>query len=479
LSERIDETAGGGAGAAAVDPAPRRGSGRIFAAGAIAFALIALLMVWLTRDDGYEYKFVFENAGQLVKGDLVRIGGTPVGDINAIELTDDGRAEVTVAVDDDFAPLHRGTTAVIRAQGLVGTANRYIDVSPAPGFKPELADGAVIEGDKTQAIVELDQLFNTLDPKTRKGLDHFIQGFADWYAGKETQANKSAQYLSPALAGGSRFFRELNRDSEVLAELLIESSKALGAISERNEDLTGLVDNTGATLAALSSDTESLRQALVDLPPALRQGQKTFAALRGPAIDQLEQFVVESEPAARAFPEFFRRLRPFAANAVPAFEKLTKTFKSPGAGNDLYDTMRDLPPLSKMADKAFPRAQRSLRESTPIFGFIRPYVPDLVSWLRNFGGAMAPYDANGHYARSLPVFDAYNFVDDADGGHLELKPLAQRGRGANLSTGNLRRCPGSAARPPADGSAPFVDMGELSNADCDPTQVIGGAGGTP
>jgi len=85
---------------------------------------------------------------------------------------------------------------------------------------------------------------------------------------------------------------------------------------------------------------------------------------------------------------------------------------------------------------------------------------------------MAPYDANGHYARSTPVFDAFNFTDDADGGSLTPKPAAERGSSPNLSTGNLRRCPGSGAAAPADGSAPFVDMGELANPDCDPSQVI-------
>jgi phospholipid/cholesterol/gamma-HCH transport system substrate-binding protein len=474
LSERIDETPRGGAGTAAAGSSSMRDSGRMLAVGAIVFTLLALLFVWLLRDDGHEYKLVFDNAGQLVKGDLVRVGGTPVGDINAIELTDDGRAEVTVSVNEDYAPFHQGTTAIIRAQGLVGTANRYIDVSPAPNFKPELGDGAVIQGDKTKSIVELDQLFNTLNPKTRDGLDHFIHGFADWYAGQEKNANTSAKYFAPALVSGRRLFAELNRDSETLQELLTESSKAFGAISDRSDDLTGFVSNAGETIAAVSADTESLNQVLVNLPPALNQGSKTFAALRGPALDELERFVVESEPAAKVLPGFLRRFRPFIANSVPVFKQLSATFKGPGAGNDLYDTLRDLPPLAKRADTAFPRAQRSLRQSTPIFSFIRPYTPDLVSWLRNFGAAMAPYDANGHYVRSLPVFDAFNFVDDADGGHLEYKEPGARGTSPNLSTGNLRRCPGAAAPAPADGSAPFVDTGDLANADCDPSQVIGG-----
>jgi phospholipid/cholesterol/gamma-HCH transport system substrate-binding protein len=472
LTERIDETPGDGSGAAVVDPAPAPRTGRLLAGGALALAVLALLLIFLTRDSSHEYKLVFENAGQLVKGDLVRIGGSPVGEIDAIELTDDGRAEITAAVDDDYAPLHAGTTAVIRAQGLVGTANRYVDVSPAPNFKEPLEDGATIEGDSTRSIVELDQLFNTLDPKTRDGLDHVLQGFADYYSGKEGQGNKTARYFPPALASFQRLFSELNRDSDSLQELLVESSKAFSQVSDRKGDLTNLVTNAADTTAALSSDTESLRRALVNLPPALRQGRETLASLRGPAIDDLERFVLASEEPARVLPGFLRKLRPFVSRSVPTFGRLSAMFNTKGKGNDLYDAMRDLPPLAKLADGAFPRAQKALRDSTPIFSFIRPYTPDLVSWLKSFGGAFAPYDANGHYARTVAVFDAYEFVDDAEGGHLVPKSLEQRGDSPNLRTGQLRRCPGAVA-PSPDGSAPFVDTGDLANADCDPSQVVG------
>jgi hypothetical protein len=41
----------------------------------------------------------------------------------------------------------------------------------------------------------------------------------------------------------------------------------------------------------------------------------------------------------------------------------------------------------------------------------------------------------------------------------------------DLKFGNLRRCPGAATAPPADGSAPFVDNGALPGSDCDPSEV--------
>ena len=455
------------------EPARLHGrGGRLPALAALLLVLAITLLLVLGGGDKHSYRLLFENAGQLVRGDIVRVGGNPIGTVTGIELAPDGRAEVTVSVEEDWAPLHRGTSATIRAQSLIGVANRYVEVHPGPNFREPLDDGAVIDSDNTTAIVELDQLFNTLDPPTRRGLESVIQGFADWYEGKEREANRSARYFAPSLAATTRLVEELNRDSRAFEDFLVETADTMGALSERRTELTELVGNMGATFRAIATDTESLGQAIEELPPALREGSDTFVALR-PALGDLERFVEGSAPAARALPGFMRELRPFLQRSVPTFRRLRVMFGSPGEGNDLHDALRDLPPLERLSRTVLPRSQRSLRESTPIFSFARPYVPDLTAWLRSFGQSMASYDANGHYARAMAVFDAFQFEEDAEGGHLDPKAPAERGRSPYLSLGNLRRCPGAAAAAPADGSAPFVDAGELANADCDPSQVPG------
>jgi phospholipid/cholesterol/gamma-HCH transport system substrate-binding protein len=438
----------------------------------LALALAIVLFLFVGRDGSHSYRFVFENAGQLVRDDVVRIGGTPAGSVTGIELSSDSRAEVEVSVKDEFAPLHRGTTATIRAQSLIGIANRYVDIHPGPNFRPALDDGAVVDSDNTTSIVELDQLFNALDPPTRRGLQGLIQGFADWYQGKERQANRSAHYFAPSVVAATRLVKELNRDSRTFEEFLLETSNAMGALADRRRELTDLVGNAGETQRALAADTNSLSQALSELPPALHQGSETFAALR-PGLDDLERLLVATRPVAPKLAPFFRRLRPFTERSVPTFRQLKLLFGRPGAGNDLHDAMRDLPPLARLTRRSLGSSRQALKDSLPMFSFARPYVPDLTAWLRSFGGAMATYDANGHYARAMPIFDAFHFVDDAQGGHLEPKSPAARGASPYLSTGNLRRCPGAAARSPSDGSAPFVDSGELANPDCDPSQTPG------
>jgi phospholipid/cholesterol/gamma-HCH transport system substrate-binding protein len=106
-----------------------------------------------------------------------------------------------------------------------------------------------------------------------------------------------------------------------------------------------------------------------------------------------------------------------------------------------------------------------------VFEFARPYIPELVGWFRDFGMGSANYDANGHYARIQPIFNAFQF-NDTPVAPPQLVPLPVAQRLDGLQTGILRRCPGAASQPAVDGSAPFRDAG--GNLDCDPTQVVAG-----
>jgi hypothetical protein len=80
-------------------------------AGALVLLAVIVVAVLLFRGDGgYRVTAEFVNAGQLVKGNEVKAGGSTVGSVKDIDVTDDGRAKVTLAIsDDDYAPLREGT----------------------------------------------------------------------------------------------------------------------------------------------------------------------------------------------------------------------------------------------------------------------------------------------------------------------------------------------------------------------------------
>jgi phospholipid/cholesterol/gamma-HCH transport system substrate-binding protein len=437
----------------------------MFALGALLVTAAVLALVVASGGGSQRYRVILQNAGLLVHGDLVRVGGVQAGQVESLELTDDGRAAVTLSLDDRYTPLHAGTTVTVRASGIATVTGRFVDISPGPSFRPKLAAGASIPADRTTPIVDIDQL------PTRRSVQKVLSGFATWYDGREPQANQSARYFAPALQSATHLFDALNKDSATLEQFIVQTGDALGAIAKRRDKLTALVSNTRATAHALGSDNQSLSQALQNLPPALREGSAAFAAVR-PALTDLQSLLDASDPVSRRLGPFFARLRPVSKSAVPVFQDFRLLFDQPGASNDLLDALKDLPALARLTGKSFPQAEKALGDATPVLSFIRPYAPDLVSFLRSFGSAAGTYDANGHYARTVPVFDAFSFTDDPAGGTLAQKTQGERGRSPYLTFGNLRRCPGTSLPAPSDASAPFVDSGELAKPDCDPTQTI-------
>ncbi|MEV4422822.1 MlaD family protein [Patulibacter sp. NPDC049589] len=438
--------------------------------GAVVVLVVVGAVLLLRGDPSHPYRLIFQNSSQVVKGGTVRIGGTQVGTISSIDLTADDRAEVRITVSGDFAPLRRGATAVVRSQGTAGVASRYVDVSPGSGLEPALRDGATIPVEQTQSQVELDQLFASFDGRTRAGLQKTIRGFAQWYAGREVQGGQSAQRLPKAMKALRTFAADVDAQSAQFEKLVVTSSRAMGALAQERDQLTGLVGGAAKTVDAIGADTRALNSALADTPQMLAQGSDALKDLRG-SLPDLRGLVDASDVPSRRLTPFLRELRPVVDAAVPVFRDLRQVVDRPGTGNDLLDGLKDLPTVEKASRTAFPAGTAALKTSTPMLSFIRPYGPDLMSWFGSFGQAAGTYDANGHYVAAMPEFDAYALQDDAQGGTLVPKAPADRGRSDALSTGNLKRCPGSASGALPDGSGPFVDQGELANADCDPAET--------
>jgi phospholipid/cholesterol/gamma-HCH transport system substrate-binding protein len=98
----------------------------------------------------------------------------------------------------------------------------------------------------------------------------------------------------------------------------------------------------------------------------------------------------------------------------------------------------------------------------PILDFLRPYTPELTSWISHFGQISANYDANGHYVRVSVAADRFR----NDGSQLTPYPAGTPGLSDYTKVGT-NRCPGSATQQASDASNPFLDDG----IDCDPSLV--------
>src|SRR4051795_7091138 len=133
---------------------------RIVALAALAVAAVVVVVLLLMRSS-YHVDAVFTNASQLVKGDRVTVAGEPIGTVHDISLTANGRAMVRMDIDGKYAPLRRGTRAIVRQASLSGEANRHIELELAPNGAPDIPSGGVLPASSTTSSGELDPLFAT------------------------------------------------------------------------------------------------------------------------------------------------------------------------------------------------------------------------------------------------------------------------------------------------------------------------------
>ena len=240
-----------------------------------------------------------------------------------------------------------------------------------------------------------------------------------------------------------------------------ETSRALGAIDAQSARLTDLIAQGKTTAGALASDNSSLSEGLQDLPSALSEGSQAFRHLREQALPSLAKLVDATGQVTEPLSTFLPELNPVLSEARPTLAQLADMFNTNGQP-DLYQALVKLPALATQVQADFPRAITTLDKSTPIFDFVRPYIPDLVAWVDNWDGIFGPYDANGHYARSVPVFD--DFTANGAGALTQVAPFA-RGLESTVSHYNYSRCPGGAA----DGATQWTSSG----AACNPSEQVG------
>ena len=455
--------------------------GRVAAVGAVVIVLVALAVILLGGGNSYTIKAVFVNASQIVSGDLVQVSGSSIGTVSDIRLTSNGQAELTLDIKDShFNPLRRGTTATIREVSLSGIANRYVDLMLGPAGGAPIRNGGILPTTVTTSQVDLDQIFNTLDAPTRKGLQNFIQGSAQQYNGKGPEAQKAFVYLNPAIATSSMLFAEINRDTNKFTNFIVKNGNLVSDLASRSSDLSGLVRNLGQTTAALAAQRNNLGLSIQRLPGFMSLANTTFVNLRS-ALDDLKPLVDATRPVAPKLQQLLLQLRPLAQDAVPTVRDLANIVSRPGANNDLTELTRLGVPLAnatirpifangKTRPGAFPVTVTALNGSTPELAVARPYAVDLTGWFEGFSHP-GIIDANGSASRIVSVINGLSASDSGVVNGLPLQDqltkitsLLSSGQSSSpLTTGQGDRCPGSMER----GALWFPESG----FPCNPSQV--------
>lgn len=185
------------------------------------------------------YRVVMSDVSGLESGDVVRIAGVRVGQVDGFSVVNDGDAvnQVVVAFHvDDAQSLTDATQVLIRYENLLG--DRYLELQQPAGEGNPLPAGAVIPVDRTTPALDLDVLLN---------------GFRPLFRGLEpAQVNELASNLIATLQGRGGTVESLLAKTGSLTNGLADDSKAI----------TSLIDNLDVLLGSLDSRDAQLRQTI-------------------------------------------------------------------------------------------------------------------------------------------------------------------------------------------------------------------------
>jgi ABC-type transporter Mla subunit MlaD len=342
-----------------------------------------LLFLWITfggptpfKAKSYEIEVPFNEATQLAQQSDVRISGVSVGKVQDIVLAPNGKqALAKVAIDDKYAPIPRGTRAILRTKTLL--AETYIELTPGNRNGPVLADGATLPEANIAESVQLDEIFRTFNPQTRAAFQSWQQEASKAIAGRGADLSYAFAQLEPSFTQFDRIFRQLDSQRLAVNRLFSNGATSLEALRGRQGELAGLIRNSNTvftTAAARDRDIEALFRAFPtfqDESKLTLNRLKTFAVDADPVMQQLVPVAEQLSPTLIALSKlapqakgFFEGLEPVIAHAPTGFSAARKLFRD------------QFPPLLRALDPF-------LRNLNPVITGLGLYKHELTATMAN------------------------------------------------------------------------------------------------
>jgi virulence factor Mce-like protein len=362
-----------------------------------------LLFLWMSfggavplKPEGYRVNVAFPEATTLATEADVRIAGVSVGKVRALEVDGDrNRTVATIELDREFAPLRADSVAQLRQKTLLGET--YVELTPGHG--KALPEGGRLADAKVADSVQLDEIFDSLDPETRKAFRGWQQELAKGIEGRGRDFNDALGTLPGFAADGSDVLGVLDSQEAALQRLVKNTGVTFAALTENEQQLQTLITSSQRVFEATGSRNDALAESVRILPTFLDESKATLA--------RLETFSTDTRPLVQD-------LRPVAVDLKPTLADLRAT------APHLEKFFRDLDPLIEASKKGMPAARETIEGAEPLLERLHPFLGELnpilqymemsqlqVSDFISYGGAAladttaSPGGGIGHYLRQF------------------------------------------------------------------------------
>jgi phospholipid/cholesterol/gamma-HCH transport system substrate-binding protein len=338
---------------------------------------------------------ILPNAIGLEVGSPVKVKGFDVGKITGLDARD-GKAVVEMQVDKLPDPLRVGTTATVAWFSLLGY--RYIDLTPGPVQNPVLPDGAMIDSGVPQVTVE--ELLETLDPPTRVHLSGMLGQLDTTLQGSQPDFNRTLKAAGPTVQALGAVLNGVGADGEAIKALLDNVHKVTQVLAERGPALSATVLDLNRFTSAAAAQQKALGDGLAELPSTLDVVKTTLDKVP-PATDATVPLLNDLRPATARLPSVGSHFRSVMHDLGPTLHDLWPTLRHTDS------VLHEAPDFLDSANKTVPQLATTFRRLNPAVAFLRPYTPELVGFLGNWGSAFDTYDSSGFFAAPLIVQSPY------------------------------------------------------------------------
>jgi ABC-type transporter Mla subunit MlaD len=244
---------------------------------------------------------------------------------------------------------------MLRTKTLLGET--YVELSPGSNNEPSLPEDSTLPPAQVTESVQLDEIFQAFDPKTRRAFQTWMQEAAVAIEGQGQNLSYAIGNFDPTFTEFEQLFRVLNSQKLAVSKLFSNGSKTFEALRGREGELANLITSSNElfkTTANRNKDIEALFRAF---PTFLDQSRLT--------VDRLQGFATNADPLSKQLVPVAEQLSP----TLVAFGKLAPEAKK------LFEA---LPAVEKEAPTGFSAFRKLFRdEFPPLLRATEPFVRNL------------------------------------------------------------------------------------------------------
>jgi virulence factor Mce-like protein len=296
-------------------------------AGAIVVVLavcVAALALGATSEEGAKgttYEIVFGNAFGLTEGGDFKIAGVRAGQTSSFRVEGQERplavvkAEVT---EPGFADLREDARCEIRPQSLIG--EYFVDCQPGTSAR-KLPDGGRVPVEQTSSTIPADLVNSILRRPYRERLRLIIGELGAGLAGRPEDLSAALRRAHPGLRETSETLEILGRQTDTIERFIVDADRVIAELEARKGDVSRFVREAGRTAEISASRRTELAESFRRLPAFLTELEPYMGRLGDLARAQ-QPVLRDLRAASDELDTFLTRLRPFAAEGVPALAAL-------------------------------------------------------------------------------------------------------------------------------------------------------------